>query len=471
MPANASDTIAAIATAPGPSGVALVRVSGPAAVDVAAALTARPERLKAAATHTVHHEWLQDASGHPLDETLVTVMRAPRTFTGEDVVEIGVHGGSVPARRVLRAVLAAGARLAERGEFTQRAFLNGRMDLSQAEAVVDLIEARTDRGADAALAALAGKLAERTTQVEDRLLDLLARLEVNLDFNEDVSAVGHDAIGATLSEAAGELELLRARAPWGRRLREGAVVALVGEPNVGKSSLFNALLQDDRAIVAESPGTTRDYLEAWIEIAGIPVRLVDTAGQRDAASGVEADGVRRAREWEANADVRVVVFDVAAVAVGAAGGATAGSAAFVLTDAERDEGRGPRAARGERIVVGNKSDLRLAGGARTASRGELLVSALTGEGVAELRDRIGQVLLSGMSAAEREPLPGERHEDAIRRAVRSLELATQSWRDGATEELIAGDVRDAAESLGEITGKTVGPEVLDRIFSRFCIGK
>jgi tRNA modification GTPase len=454
-----TDTIAAIATALGESGIAVVRVSGPDAVRIVGVLARAAPTLSRVASHTVHHAWLHDESGDILDEALVTVMRAPRTYTGEDVVEIGVHGGPVPARRVLRAVLAAGARLADRGEFTKRAFLNGRMDLSQAEAVVDLVRARTERSADAALAALAGRLAARTVAVEERLWDLLARLEVNLDFSEDVEAVSRDEIGGLLGDCAAELEELRRRAPWGRRLREGATVVLVGRPNVGKSSLFNALLEDERALVNETPGTTRDYLEAWIDLAGIPVRLLDTAGLREGGGTVETEGVRRAQAQEAVADLRIVILD-------AAEGWTAADREILAEMSGR-----------ARLLVWNKIDLARppADGGSEGGGGEevdLHVSAKTGEGVLALREGIGKRLVRGVG---REPadevVPSERHEDAIRRAVASLELAHRSFAAGETEEFLAGDVRDAIEALGEITGRTVGEDILERIFCQFCIGK
>ncbi|HMB69961.1 MAG TPA: tRNA uridine-5-carboxymethylaminomethyl(34) synthesis GTPase MnmE [bacterium] len=444
-----SDTVAAVATALGEGGVAIVRLTGPRAVEIAAKV-ARGADLVAVPTHTVHHAWIHDAGGHPLDEALITVMRAPRTYTGEDVVEIGAHGGAVPARRVLRAVLAAGARLAERGEFTRRAFVNGRLDLSRAEAVIDLVTARTERAADAALSALAGGVARETLNVESRLLDLLARLEVNLDFNEDVGAAGAEEIERQLTACRQELERLAARAPWGRRLRDGATVAIIGRPNVGKSSLFNALVRDDRAIVNEEPGTTRDWLEAWIDLDGMPVRLLDTAGQRDAGTGAEAEGVRRAERLAADADLRLIVLDAS-------------------REVEAEDRRVlERTEAAARIIVWNKSDL-----ASGRSRGhDLRVSARTGAGVDALRAELAEALLQGVG---REPadaiIPGERHEEALRRAVESLRLADASRREGRTEELIAGDVRDAVTALGEITGKTVDEEVLDRIFSRFCIGK
>jgi tRNA modification GTPase len=445
------DTIAAIATPPGAGGIAVVRLSGPEAVGIAARIVRRGRRVAEARSHSVVPAWVVDADGSPLDEVLVTVMLAPHTYTREDVVEIGVHGGSVPARRVLRAALAAGARLADRGEFTKRAFVHGRIDLSRAEAVADLVAARTDRGADAALVGLAGGIARRTGSVESRVLDLLARLEVNLDFNEDVSAVSREEIVATLDACREELRELESRAPWGRRLREGARVVLVGPPNVGKSSLFNALLEDERALVSETPGTTRDYLDASLDLDGMPVLLVDTAGQREATESLEAEGVRRSREREAEADLVLRVVDLAA------NGATADGDKRTIGSVE--------------LVVGNKQDL-IDTNDRVNDRVDLRVSARTGEGLAELRTEIGRLLWEGAGPEPEDGvLPNERHVEALRRARASLDLARRSWEDGATEELIAGDVRDAAEALGEITGKTVGEEVLDRIFRKFCIGK
>ena len=462
-----TDTIAALATAPGAAGLGVVRVSGPDAVNVTAALLHGRPDLHAAATHTVHHAWLRDADGNRLDEALVTIMRSPRTFTGEDVVEIGVHGGSVPARRVLRALFAAGARPAERGEFTKRAFLWGRIDLSQAEAVADLVAARTDRGADVALHALAGGVAAETRAVEDRLLDLLARLEVNLDFNEDVEAVGRSDVARELGEAKDALIRLEERSAWGRRVRDGATVVFVGAPNVGKSSLFNALLQEDRAVVHEIPGTTRDYLEAWIDLDGVPVRLVDTAGLRHTDDAVEAEGVRRTRDVVERADLRLLVVEADADpgADARAGAAEEVSAEAIGGQATRIEVASPR------LVVQNKIDRSTA---RRAARrdDEVFVSARTGDGLSLLRDAVRDALLRDVRVPGPEDVvPGERHADAIRRARAALDLAQETWAGGGTEELAAGDVRDAAAALGEISGRTVGDEVLDRIFSNFCIGK
>ncbi|NNE44289.1 MAG: tRNA uridine-5-carboxymethylaminomethyl(34) synthesis GTPase MnmE [Gemmatimonadetes bacterium] len=470
-----ADTIAAIATATGEGGLALLRVSGPEAVAVAAGCVRTRTPLEGVPTHTVHHGWARDAAGRRLDEVLVTVMRGPRSYTGEDVVEIGVHGGSVSARRVLRTLLESGARLAERGEFTRRAYVNGRMDLSQAEAVIDLIRARTERAADSALAGLAGGVAARTLAVESRLVDLLARIEVNLDFNEDVEAVGADVVGATLRECIAELDELQRRAPWGRRLREGATVVLVGRPNVGKSSIFNALLADERALVSPTPGTTRDWIEAWIDVDGIPVRLVDTAGMRVTKDDIESEGVRRTLQREHEADLRLVVLAVAET-----GNENTNE---VRNDVDNDADKNTRdethheedlrilsrTEKRPRIIVRNKTDL---SERARSDPSELRVSARTGDGIAALREAIARELDAGVGRSPGDDVvPGERHADAIRRAAASLELARGSWKAGRTEELLAGDVRDALTALGEITGKSVGEAVLDRIFAGFCIGK
>ncbi|MEZ5064095.1 MAG: tRNA uridine-5-carboxymethylaminomethyl(34) synthesis GTPase MnmE [bacterium] len=449
------DTIAAIATPPGEGGLAIVRVSGPAAFEVAARIAARPGVIQGATSHTVHHTWLRDTNGRLVDEALVTVMRAPRTFTGEDVVELGLHGGAVCARRTLRALLAAGARLAERGEFSKRAFLNGRIDLSRAEAIIDLIRSRTELGARSALAGIAGGIARRTEEIENRLIDLLARLELNLDFQDDVQAAGREEISDALDAAAEDVRELERRAPWGRRLRDGVTIAIVGRPNVGKSSLFNALLEEDRALVSETSGTTRDYLEAWLDIGGVPVRLVDTAGQREAREDVEAAGVARAQRWEREADLRLVVVDA--------------SEPGSPEDAEvvvRTEGR-------PRLLVGNKSD-RGVGSSTNEGRepaGALLVSARTGAGLDALRERLEQLVCEGDREPEDLTLPNERHVESMRRAAAALDLAIASWQEGATEEVVAGDVRDAISALGEVTGRVVDEVVLDRIFAQFCIGK
>jgi tRNA modification GTPase len=355
---------------------------------------------------------------------------------------------------VLRAVLSMGARLADRGEFTRRAFLNGRIDLSQAEAVADLVRARTERGADAALRSLAGRLAQRTLDVEDRLLALLARLEVNLDFVEDVAPASRDAIAAELGQCRAMLEQLGRHAAWSRRLREGATVVLLGRPNVGKSSVFNALVQDDRALVSETPGTTRDYIEAWMDIEGIPVRLIDTAGIRQASDALEKEGVRRSRRLEESASLRLVVLEAPA-------GMTSEDEVFL-----REMNGKPM------LLAWNKNDLANGRSHDLGDGSALQISARTGQGIDQLRRELGRLLSEDSEPGGLEEiLCSERHEDAIRIALEQVRHAESAWLAGATEELAATDIREAARMLGDLTGKSVGEEVLNRIFSQFCIGK
>ncbi|HET9888557.1 MAG TPA: tRNA uridine-5-carboxymethylaminomethyl(34) synthesis GTPase MnmE [bacterium] len=453
------DTIAAIATAPGEGGVGIVRISGPRAIEIAQHLAQATPSLLSAPSHTVHHSWLRGPDGSTLDEALINIFRGPRSYTGDDVVEIGVHGGSVISRRVLRAVLSSGARLADRGEFTRRAFVNGRIDLSQAEAVIDLVRARTERGADAALRALAGRLAQRTLEVEDRLFALLSRLEVNLDFVEDVAPAGRAAIAAELAQCRGMLEQLARHAVWSRRLRDGATVVLLGRPNVGKSSVFNALVQDDRALVSETPGTTRDYIEAWMDVDGIPVRLIDTAGIRQASDALEKEGVRRSLRLEETASLRIVVLEA--------------PSGMTLEDESLLQEMNGRPV----LIAWNKSDLAKHHGmsgdkTNGAHASALQISARTGDGIEQLRAALGRALAEGSEDdGSEEILCSERHEDAVRTALQQVRNAEKAWAEGGTEELASTDVREAARALGDLTGKSVGDEVLTRIFSQFCIGK
>ncbi|MAF27487.1 MAG: tRNA uridine-5-carboxymethylaminomethyl(34) synthesis GTPase MnmE [Gemmatimonadota bacterium] len=449
------DTVAAIATATGESGIAVVRVSGPEAIAIAGKLAGRADGFHRTASHTVHHAWLRDETGRLLDEALVTVLRAPKTYTGEDVVEFGVHGGTVVARRVLRAVLRAGARLADRGEFTRRAFLAGRVDLSRAEAVADLIAAKTDRAADAALSGIAGGLARKTEEIEEHLLDALARVEANIDFVEDAGAAPRGEIEEQLDHATTAIADLIERAPRARRLRDGASVVLVGCANVGKSTLFNALLETDRALVSETPGTTRDFLEAWCDFGGVPTRLIDTAGLReDTGSSIETEGVRRARSLGTEADLRLVLVEAGKVW------------------AAEDERLWQSETASASLLVRTKSDVCSVGSATAHPPRGILVSAQEGQGLGALREAIADRLLEGVGREPEDDIfPGERHEDALRRSLASVTRARETLTRGGAEELIASDLRDAAVAIGEVTGKTVDEEVLNRVFERFCIGK
>jgi len=424
-----SETIAAISTAPGRSGVAVVRVSGEGAFEVASRVTSgavpAPGRF---ALRTVRDP---SRGGAPVDEALVLAFRAPRSYTGEDVVEFQCHGGVVAPRRVLEACFAAGARLARRGEFTERALLNGRIDCRQAESVIDLIDAKTDRAADAALSGLDGRDRRALAALYEEALGLSAQLEHALDVDEDVLT---DAFRASVRRRAGELrgrvaDCLR-RARERRILRDGALVVLAGRPNAGKSSLMNALLGEDRVLVSETPGTTRDSIEAWIDLDGWPVRLVDTAGLRDAADAVEAEGVRRAEGLVGRADV---VLDLSP-----GDGAVAPSGAVVAVHAKCDLGRGDDGVN---------------------------VSAKTGEGLDDLRRAIvGRLEAKAESAAST-----DRAEEGLSALVEVLRgLESSDWEDPV---LAANAARDAASRLGAAIGAEYTEDLLENLFSRFCVGK
>lgn len=449
---NPLDTIAAIATPPGTGGLAVIRISGRDALLVADKLFA-PGRSGAPTpsscpSHTVHHGHVTRA-GHAIDEVLLTVLRAPRTYTREDTVEIGCHGGPVITREVLRAALESGARLAEPGEFTRRAFLNGRIDLAQAEAVADLIHARTEQAAGAANAQLAGHLSRRIAELRDQVMLVLAHVEAHIDFpDEDIQPETGVALRARLITAADGCRQLIATAREGRLLRSGARAVIVGPPNAGKSSLLNRLLGIDRAIVSPIAGTTRDTIEEAANIGGIPVVFVDTAGLRHSDDVVEAEGIRRSTEAAAIADVILDLADLSAP--------PPPPTTLLPSSAPR-------------ILVGNKSDLPEHQGHEPA---RLRISCASGAGLELLRSRIAAALLNGGTTFESAGIAiNERHQDALRRALDSLGRTLQAMEEGRPLDLAAVDLRIAAGAVGEVVGGTGTEDLLDRIFSTFCLGK
>ena len=446
------DTIAAIATAvaPGEGSVAIVRLSGPSAEPIARRLFRAPGQQVWESHRVLYGHVVDPASGERLDEALLLLMRAPRSFTREDVVEFHCHGGLIAVERVLEQVLVAGARRALPGEFSQRAFLNGRLDLTRAEAVSELITARSRRAAQLAMAGLDGGLARRMGQLRGRLLDQLAELEARVDFEEDLPPLDAEAVAAELALVRQELRALVAEADQGRLLREGLKVAIIGRPNVGKSSLLNALSGSERAIVTDQPGTTRDLVESELVLRGVPLTLLDTAGIRATEDPVERLGIERSRQALAAADVVLLLFDLA-----------------------EGWGEGDQVLRRQvpaqvpLLVVGNKADQAAAGPLEPA---DVAISALGRTGLEDLAERLlercGASLGSGLEVA----LNRRQADLAVEAAValdRSLEAAGQ----GLPWDFWTIDLRQAARSLGAITGAEVSEAVLDRVFSRFCIGK
>ena len=442
-------TIVAIATAPGTGGIGVVRLSGPQAADILAALFVPNAKVESLESHRLYPGRVTDPdSGDAVDEVMAALMRGPHSYTGEDVAEIQAHGSPLILSRIVALAMSAGARQARPGEFTERAYLNGRIDLAQAEAVADLIAARTDRARRQALEVLRGTLSEKIGELGQSLRRALAHVEVEIDFvEEDAGAPGLEAAAAEIERVRKALEELMIGYRTGRLLREGARVALVGAPNAGKSSLFNALLSEDRAIVHGEPGTTRDRLEEWCEIEGFPVRLVDTAGLRE-AGGVEGVGVALSRKAIEEADLLLLLVD----------------ASMPLCE----ESRAIIAARDPRlIVVSNKMDLH---GAAPVEGSDVAISVATGEGLAELRALLAS-RLSHEDEGERVLLTRERHRASVGAAADHLTRAAALLREQQAPELSSIELRAALEDLAEIAGETTSDEILGLIFGEFCIGK
>ncbi len=453
------DTIAALATPPGAGALAVVRLSGPEAVAAADRAFRGARKLETLAGFEGMHGFVVDGEV-PVDEAVAWVYRGPRSYTGEDVVELSCHGGSVPARRVLETLWKAGARPAEPGEFSRRAFLNGRLDLAQAEAVADLIAARGRRAQEQALVQLQGGLSERVRGLAGEIRGELARIEAHLDFGDDVpEAPDAASVAAALARAEARLDRLAAGHAPSRRAREGMTVALCGRPNVGKSSLLNALVGSDRALVHETPGTTRDVVDGWVEWSGIPVRLVDTAGLREAAEPVERAGVERSRSELRKADVILWVVD----------GSTA------PTSEDREIAGGLEFARVHLIL--NKADLGSwpEGWVNGHSpRAIHRTSALSGAGVGSLARALEAELTAevvGALEGETVWVANERHAHLLRSGASALARGRAVLLAGEPVELAAADLHRALEALAAITGERAGSELLDEIFRRFCIGK
>ncbi len=455
------DAIAAIATPLGEGGLAVLRLSGANAFAIAdkcfQPVGKSSSKPSAAPTHTIQFgKIVRDEK--VIDEVLLAVLRAPRTFTREDTVEISCHGGILPAKLVLDTLLANGARIAEPGEFTKRAFLNGRIDLAQAEAVADVIHSRTELALAAANEQLAGKLSQRINQLRDDLMLTLAHVEAYIDFpEEDIAEETKEKLLERLDNGIAFMDELLRTANEGQILRRGIRAAIVGRPNAGKSSLLNQLLGRDRAIVSPIAGTTRDTIEETANIRGLPVIFIDTAGLREARDEIEVEGIRRSRESLASAEFILHVLD----------------ASEPLTDADKNYLN--EFADKKRILVFNKTDLpkKLELPALVTGHPSIVtVSSLSGQGIEALKDAIKNLVWSGAIKAEMLQVAiNSRHQDALNRARAAARLATDALREDVTLELIAFDLRSAANAVGEIVGKTTTEDLLDSIFSAFCIGK
>jgi tRNA modification GTPase len=459
------DTIAAISTPLGEGGIGIVRLSGKNSIEIAQKIFFSPKNksLKNVKSYSVVYGHIYEpATDDKIDEVLVTVMKSPSSYTKEDVVEINCHGGMITLRKTLELVIKKGARLADPGEFTRRAFLNGRIDLSQAEAVLDLIRSRTDESRRIAFEQLHGVLSEKITSLRDRLTELCVNIEAYIDFPEDeIETTSKKDLSAEMEDIITDLATLLKTYDEARFFREGLSTAIVGKPNVGKSSLLNALLRKDRAIVTEVPGTTRDVIEEYLNIKGLPLRIMDTAGIRDVTDVAEREGVRRSLKSIENADLVIAIFDR--------------SEALTDEDGEVIE----KIKNKNTIIVFNKCDLSPAFNQNAISSFSpypsslvLDISATRGDGIEELKDTIFNICMKDWKE-EREGVvvTNLRHKIAIEEAIASLRRSVRALTENQPVEIIALELRDSLDKLGQIVGSVTTEDILNRIFSDFCIGK
>ncbi|KQX54877.1 tRNA uridine-5-carboxymethylaminomethyl(34) synthesis GTPase MnmE [Paenibacillus sp. Root444D2] len=456
-----NDTIAAISTPLGEGGIAVIRVSGDEAVPLVERIFRSKTKLSVAETHTVHYGFIiEPASAQKVEEVLVTLMKAPRSFTMEDVVEVSCHGGIVSVKKVLDLLLQQGVRLAEPGEFTKRAFLNGRIDLTQAEAVIDLIRAKSDRAFKVALKQVEGNLSKQIKHLRYILVELMAHVEVNIDYPEhDVEEMTNTFIKSKCDTVMLEIDRLLVTAEQGKILREGIETAIVGKPNVGKSSLLNELAQENRAIVTDIPGTTRDVIEEFVNIGGIPLKLLDTAGIRETSDLVEQIGVERSKTALAEADLILLVLNS-------------------NEELEFDEiALMKQLADKQTIVILNKTDL-----SRKLNIEQVLsyfpheriveLSLIENKGIEDLEKAIAAIFFEGkLESSDLTYVSNVRHISLLKQAKRSLQDALDANEQYVPIDMIQIDIRAAWEQLGEIIGDSVGESLIDQIFTQFCLGK
>jgi tRNA modification GTPase TrmE len=456
------DTIAAISTAVGEGGIAIIRVSGPDAIEGVDRIFRSRTKLKDAQSHTIHYGHIIDPdNGESVEEVLVTLMRGPRSFTAEDVVEINAHGGVIAVQKVLDLVLLqSGMRVAEPGEFTKRAFLNGRIDLMQAEAVIDLIRSKSDRAFTVARKQAEGKLSKRIKSLRQTIIELLAHIEVNIDYPEhDVEEMTSAYIREQCQTAIAEIDKLLKTANEGKILREGIMTAIVGRPNVGKSSLMNMLTQENKAIVTDIPGTTRDVIEQFVTLNGIPLRLLDTAGIRETSDIVEQIGVERSRDALMEADLILFVLN------------------YNEPMSEDDRALLEQLTNRSVIAIVNKTDLpgrlELEEVERYVAADRIVrMSVLEEKGLERLEQTIGEMFFGGrLEANDLTYVSNVRHISLLKKAKQALHDAIDATYAGIPIDVIQIDARLAWEALGEILGDEAGDSLIDQIFSQFCLGK
>lgn len=456
------DTIAAISTPIGIGGIGIIRVSGKKAISIVDKIfrAANKKSLYEVNSHTITYGHIVSQSGKVLDEVLIMLMKGPKTFTREDVIEINCHGGPIPLNAVLMETINAGARLAESGEFTKRAFLNGRIDLAQVEAIMDIIESKTELSLSQAVGQLEGNLSNKIKEYQDILMQIIARIEVSIDYPEydDDEPITND-FESELRELLKELNELLRTADTGKMIRDGVKTAIVGRPNVGKSSLLNALLEENKAIVTDIPGTTRDVVEAYLNIDGIPFQLLDTAGIRETEDIVEQIGVERSKHSIEEADLVLVLIDA--------------HEGLLEKDKEiLEEVRGKHV-----IYVLNKTDLENTISTEIVkqyfSKGKLVhISAKEQEGLKELRNAMKEIVLKGNATVSNQAtISNQRQKQALINAIKSLDKVIEAIEMGLPEDCLAIDLHDAFGHLGMIVGESLKEEIINQLFSRFCLGK
>ena len=454
-----ADTICAISTAMGESGIGIVRLSGKDSIAIAEEIFVRNNDLKKIENRKLIYGHIMD-SNEKIDEVLIAFMKAPYTYTRENMVEIYCHGGIVPVRRILELVLKSGARLADKGEFTKRAFLNGRLDLSQAEAVIDLIKAKTDESYDVSLNQLEGNLSKEVENIRDILLNMIAHIEANIDFSdEDIDEIDYLEMENQANLVRDKIDKLLNTAHRGKVLRDGLNTVILGKPNVGKSSLLNAILRENRAIVTDIPGTTRDIIEEYVNIDGIPLKIIDTAGIRETENIVEQIGVDRARDMVNQADLVIAIFDASESLT---------DEDFHIIEIIKDK---------ETIVLLNKLDLPNEYDEEylqelIPNKEIITTSIATGIGVDKLENSIKEMFYAGEINMESDTIvTNMRHKNQLIKARENIIDAIDGIKMDVPLDCIEVDIKNCWDNLGEITGDNIGEDILDKIFSEFCIGK